>query len=211
MEQEPQAGCTDKMAKYKVERQIGRGEFGKALLVTDRETGQQHVLKKISLARQSQWQRSSSIQEKELVRGAVNPLSTTIPAAAPPHGAARALPHAPPPTPVTPRPAGRVPGPSLHCAARGKLVSAVGLLALQPVAGARRAPSARAAPTPCPRRVHQGHAVHIVSRFCEKGDLGSLVEKCKKKVGCRRCLGCLRVGTAAPGNGATSCALPEPS
>ena len=58
----------DSGSAYLVDREIGKGAFGSAFLVTHKATRKQYVLKRVRLAKQSNWQRNSSIQEKELVR-----------------------------------------------------------------------------------------------------------------------------------------------
>lgn len=61
---------TDPGASYAIGRQIGKGSFGEVFLVTHKESGASFVLKRIRLAKQSDWQRSSSMQERDLVRAA---------------------------------------------------------------------------------------------------------------------------------------------
>lgn len=48
--------------------QIGKGAFGAAMLVYNREDQQEYVMKRVRLARQTEWQRKASFQEMEIVR-----------------------------------------------------------------------------------------------------------------------------------------------
>lgn len=49
--------------------QIGKGAFGSAFLILHKETRKQYVLKRIRLAKQTNWQRNSTLQERDMVRG----------------------------------------------------------------------------------------------------------------------------------------------
>jgi serine/threonine protein kinase len=60
----------DVASKYEVRHQIGKGSFATALLVTNRLDKQDYVLKRVRLAKQTKWQRSSTLQERDLVRDA---------------------------------------------------------------------------------------------------------------------------------------------
>ena len=59
--------------KYDIREQIGRGAFGNAFLVLHRDSGKQYVLKKIRLARQTDWQRRSSFQEMQVAMALEHP------------------------------------------------------------------------------------------------------------------------------------------
>ncbi|KAK9828989.1 hypothetical protein WJX72_003257 [[Myrmecia] bisecta] len=59
--------------KYQVCHQVGRGAFGLAYLMVHKDTKKQYVLKKVRLARQSEWQRRASFSEIELVAGLQHP------------------------------------------------------------------------------------------------------------------------------------------
>lgn len=58
----------DPNAKYEVRHQIGRGSFGSAFLVTNKQDKADYVLKRVRLAKQTKWQRNSTLQERDLVR-----------------------------------------------------------------------------------------------------------------------------------------------
>lgn len=47
--------------------QIGRGSFGSAFLVTHKQDKADYVLKRVRLAKQTKWQRNSTLQERDLV------------------------------------------------------------------------------------------------------------------------------------------------
>jgi NIMA (never in mitosis gene a)-related kinase len=53
---------------YELRHQIGRGSFGSAFLVTHKGDKQDYVLKRVRLAKQTRWQRNSTMQERDLVR-----------------------------------------------------------------------------------------------------------------------------------------------
>eukprot|EP00873_Tetraselmis_striata_P009555 jgi/Tetstr1/429819/TSEL_019686.t1 len=59
--------------KYEVREQIGKGAFGAAMLVINREDKQEYVMKRVRLARQTDWQRKASFQEMELVGSLQHP------------------------------------------------------------------------------------------------------------------------------------------
>ncbi|GBF87695.1 hypothetical protein Rsub_00406 [Raphidocelis subcapitata] len=61
------ASAADPGAKYEIREQIGKGSFGSAFLVIHRATRRPFVLKRIRLAKQTNWQRASTFQEKDLV------------------------------------------------------------------------------------------------------------------------------------------------
>eukprot|EP00798_Chlamydomonas_sp_ICE-L_P012189 gene12189-15312_t len=52
---------------------IGKGAFGEAYLCVDAKSKQKYVLKKIRMARQTEWQRKATIQEIELVANLRHP------------------------------------------------------------------------------------------------------------------------------------------
>ncbi|KAG2482829.1 hypothetical protein HYH03_018266 [Edaphochlamys debaryana] len=52
---------------YDVRETIGKGAFGEVLLAVDKATKARYVLKRIKMARQSEWQRNSTRQEIEIV------------------------------------------------------------------------------------------------------------------------------------------------
>ncbi|EFJ39884.1 hypothetical protein VOLCADRAFT_70287 [Volvox carteri f. nagariensis] len=54
-------------SKYEVREVIGRGAFGEVNLVVEKQTKQRYVLKRIKMARQSEWQRKATRQEIEIV------------------------------------------------------------------------------------------------------------------------------------------------
>lgn len=58
----------DPTCKYEVRHQIGRGSFGSAFLVTNKQDKAEYVLKRVRLAKQTNWQRNSTLQERKLVR-----------------------------------------------------------------------------------------------------------------------------------------------
>jgi serine/threonine protein kinase len=66
--QTTQRSAAAKLAAYDVREQIGKGAFGNAFLVVHKDTAKHYVLKKIKLARQSDWQRKASFLEMTLVR-----------------------------------------------------------------------------------------------------------------------------------------------
>lgn len=57
----------DPGAKYELRHQIGRGSFGSAFLVSNKQDKADYVLKRVRLAKQTKWQRNSTLQERELV------------------------------------------------------------------------------------------------------------------------------------------------
>jgi hypothetical protein len=62
--------AADPSAQYDVREQIGKGASGSVFLVVHKESRKQYVLKRIRLAKQTNWQRSSTLQEREMVRAA---------------------------------------------------------------------------------------------------------------------------------------------
>ena len=63
----PGAAGGSPLEKYKVLRQIGKGQFSTAHLIVDRRTKRKYVLKKIRLARQTPKQRESSLRELNIL------------------------------------------------------------------------------------------------------------------------------------------------
>jgi len=59
--------ATESLTKWEYGDPIGKGAFGEAVLATDPKTKKKYVVKKIRLARQSEWQRKSTYQEIKLV------------------------------------------------------------------------------------------------------------------------------------------------
>jgi serine/threonine protein kinase len=59
-----------------VRHQIGRGSFGSAFLVTNKQDKAEYVLKRVRLAKQTPWQRNSTLQERKLVRQGAASLSS---------------------------------------------------------------------------------------------------------------------------------------
>jgi len=59
--------------KYLIAEQVGKGSFGAANVVINKETKKKYVLKRIRLARLSEWQRNSSFQELQLVSSLDHP------------------------------------------------------------------------------------------------------------------------------------------
>lgn len=57
----------DPSSKYDVKQQIGKGSFGSAFLVTNKHDKKDYVLKRVRLAKQTKWQRSFTLQERDLV------------------------------------------------------------------------------------------------------------------------------------------------
>lgn len=57
----------DPNSKYELRHQIGRGSFGSAFLVTNKQDKAEYVLKRVRLAKQTKWQRNSTLQERDLV------------------------------------------------------------------------------------------------------------------------------------------------
>lgn len=57
----------DLSSKYEIRQQIGKGSFGNAFLVTNKQDKKDYVLKRVRLAKQTKWQRSSTMQERDLV------------------------------------------------------------------------------------------------------------------------------------------------
>ena len=66
-------GNSTPLDKYELREQIGKGAFGAAFLVIHRETRAPFVLKKIRLARQTEWQRKASYREMQLVASLTHP------------------------------------------------------------------------------------------------------------------------------------------
>ena len=64
---DPVAAGGSPLEKYKVLRQIGKGQFSTAHLIVDRRTKRKYVLKKIRLARQTPKQRESSLRELNIL------------------------------------------------------------------------------------------------------------------------------------------------
>eukprot|EP00210_Caulerpa_lentillifera_P008737 g8334.t1 len=62
-----------KAEKYRVAEQVGKGSFGSVNVVINKETKKKYVMKKIRLARLSDWQRRSSFQELQLVSSLDHP------------------------------------------------------------------------------------------------------------------------------------------
>eukprot|EP00959_Pyramimonas_sp_CCMP1952_P080955 1691156-Pyramimonas_sp.AAC.1 len=58
---------SDRLTKYAVLRELGRGSFGTAYLVTEKCTGHRYVLKKTRLARLSKKQREAAIRELQIL------------------------------------------------------------------------------------------------------------------------------------------------
>ncbi|KIY96566.1 NIMA (never in mitosis a)-related kinase, partial [Monoraphidium neglectum] len=61
------AGNVDLSSEYEMREQIGKGAFGAAFLVLHKETRKQYVLKRVRLAKQTNWQRNSTLQERDMV------------------------------------------------------------------------------------------------------------------------------------------------
>jgi serine/threonine protein kinase len=64
----PHQGNVDLSSEYEMREQIGKGAFGAAFLVLHKETRKQYVLKRVRLAKQTNWQRNSTLQERDMVR-----------------------------------------------------------------------------------------------------------------------------------------------
>lgn len=64
---------TSRADKYHIAELLGKGSFGTAHVVIDKETRKKYVLKRIRLARLNEWQRQSSFQEMELVSALSHP------------------------------------------------------------------------------------------------------------------------------------------
>lgn len=58
----------DPSTKYDLRHEIGRGSFGSAFLVSRASDRADFVLKRVRLAKQTPWQRDSTMQERKLVR-----------------------------------------------------------------------------------------------------------------------------------------------
>eukprot|EP00775_Hariotina_reticulata_P008920 gene8920-9097_t len=54
-------------SKYESRQQIGRGSFGAAFLVLNKDNKKDYVLKRVRLSKQTKWQRNSTLQERDLV------------------------------------------------------------------------------------------------------------------------------------------------
>lgn len=67
------AGMQDLGSKYDIRQQIGKGSFGSAFLVTNKLDKKDYVLKRVRLAKQTRWQRSSTLQERDLVTSLLHP------------------------------------------------------------------------------------------------------------------------------------------
>eukprot|EP00878_Enallax_costatus_P033266 GHUV01036676.1.p1 GENE.GHUV01036676.1~~GHUV01036676.1.p1 ORF type:complete len:220 (+),score=50.42 GHUV01036676.1:209-868(+) len=63
----------DLSSKYDIRQQIGKGSFGSAFLVISKHDKKDYVLKRVRLAKQTKWQRSSTLQECDLVTSLQHP------------------------------------------------------------------------------------------------------------------------------------------
>jgi hypothetical protein len=63
----------DLSSQYEIREQIGKGSFGSAFLVVHRPSRRQYVLKRVRLAKQTNWQRHSTFQEADLVAKLAHP------------------------------------------------------------------------------------------------------------------------------------------
>lgn len=98
---------------YDLGRALGKGSFGTAFLVTRKQDRRHFVLKRIRLAKQSDWQRNSSMQEREMVRVVAGGGANWVLCHG--HGMATDL-------MCCGRPADELAGPPVHCATRRELV-----------------------------------------------------------------------------------------
>jgi serine/threonine protein kinase len=69
----PVSNAHDLSGKYELRQQIGKGSFGAAFLVLNKEDKNEYVLKRVRLSKQTKWQRNSTLQERELVSKQLQP------------------------------------------------------------------------------------------------------------------------------------------